>query len=763
MRSAWIPNIRSIVFLGLVVGVFGGAAAVTPFGAALEEDIGLWWLFKVRGPIAPPAEVVIVNVDKSPRELEAEVWLGEAHRQCLRHAHRPRERLWPRCLHADLIRALARRGAAVITYDLTFEDGGEPADNAALVQAMTETRRVVVFERLNVEKLASGAVIRETLIPPIEAVREAAMATGPFPLPKVPARVSQFWAYRSEAREIPALPVAALYVLVRPALGKLVSILDPTDPAQTRLVDLASKFETGRGSGVVAFMRAFREAWKADEGLRNRLLARLESATDQDLSAEERLNLTLLVRTLTGDTNYHLNFYGPPGTLHALEGSEILKQDAMGAAAAEGDLAGKAVFIGAFDLDNPDQRDGFYTVFSTREGIDLSGVEILASAFANLLYDQTLESLTRGEIILVLLAFGFLTGALAASLTGPHSLLAAAVIAVAYFAGAEAIFVRSNLWVPTVIPVLMQIPAAVIIGVILQNLSERRQRARAVHAIEYYVPRDVASALIRSGEPDTIMERVHGVCLSTDAEGYTRLSARLEAGDLKALLDEYFRLLTEPVKEHDGVIIQTTGDSMISLWRCAEHDDAPIERACLSAIDIQVASARFDMIHADQTLRTRIGLHFGQVIVGNVGGSGHFNYTVTGDAVNVAARLEGLNKHVGTSILASGEVVKHARSSFARRLGCFVPVGLEEPISVFEIICRREHASDPLLRSSHDFARALATFETGQHHAAAEQFEVVLQHEMENGPAKFFRDLCHGQLSAQAEVDSAGIIWMKQK
>ena len=236
-----------------------------------------------------------------------------------------------------------------------------------------------------------------------------------------------------------------------------------------------------------------------------------------------------------------------------------------------------------------------------------------------------------------------------------------------------------------------------------------------------------------------------------------------ESEALKALLDEYFRLLTEPVKEHDGVIIQTTGDSMISLWRCAEHDDAPIERACLSAIDIQVASARFDMIHADQTLRTRIGLHFGQVIVGNVGGSGHFNYTVTGDAVNVAARLEGLNKHVGTSILASGEVVKHARSSFARRLGCFVLVGLEEPISVFEIICRREHASDPLLRSSHDFARALATFETGQHHAAAEQFEVVLQHEIENGPAKFFRDLCHGQLSAQAEVDSAGIIWMKQK
>ena len=117
-----MPNFRRAIFLGLTVGMFGGAVAVTPFGSALEEDVGLWWLFKVRGPIAPPPEVTIINVDKSALELEGEPWLSNAQRQCLQHARRPKERVWPRCLHADLIRALVRRDAAVITYDLTFEN-----------------------------------------------------------------------------------------------------------------------------------------------------------------------------------------------------------------------------------------------------------------------------------------------------------------------------------------------------------------------------------------------------------------------------------------------------------------------------------------------------------------------------------------------------------------------------------------------------------------------------------------------------------------
>ena len=172
----------------------------------LEEDVGLKWLFAIRGPIDPPAEVVVVSIDeRAAKRLELPYKSSDWER-CLATARHPETRGWPRCLHARLVDDLVRRGALVIAIDMDFSRPRSPPDyDAKLADAISKAGRVVLFERL--EKIYP----KEVITSPIPALRDAAVGLGPFPLPKVPTRVNQFWAFLTDS-DTPTLPAVALQV-----------------------------------------------------------------------------------------------------------------------------------------------------------------------------------------------------------------------------------------------------------------------------------------------------------------------------------------------------------------------------------------------------------------------------------------------------------------------------------------------------------------------------------------------------------------------
>ena len=134
-----MSRIAKGAFLGIAVGILGGVASLTPFGLNLEENLGLEILFSLRGHRTPPPEVVVIGIDKESSD-----------RLDLPNT----ERKWPRSLHADLTEKLSKRGAAVIAFDLFFEDSGEHGQDLAFAAAMRNAGNVVLCERLQCERIS---------------------------------------------------------------------------------------------------------------------------------------------------------------------------------------------------------------------------------------------------------------------------------------------------------------------------------------------------------------------------------------------------------------------------------------------------------------------------------------------------------------------------------------------------------------------------------------------------------------------------------
>src|SRR5512144_438841 len=256
------------VLLGAAIGVAGAAASVLPPVIDVEEGAGLSLLFRLRGASKPPPDVAIVSVDR--RSSDA---LGL-----------PNDlRKWPRSLHARLTEALARQGASVIAFDMYFEEPRDPADDRAMAAAFAKAGNVVVCERLHAEwvsRPANGGGGAEELrvlseISSMPSVAGSA-ALAPFPLPKVPLRVSKAWTFVSGAGgETPTLLVAAIHLHSRPAWEAFVRAAEKAGAAKApEWPRAASEALTGKNIGRV--VRDVRKTFEKDTRLADRVREELE-------------------------------------------------------------------------------------------------------------------------------------------------------------------------------------------------------------------------------------------------------------------------------------------------------------------------------------------------------------------------------------------------------------------------------------------------------------------------------------------------------
>jgi adenylate cyclase len=513
--------------LSIAAGTIGVVLALTPFGSAFEDQLGLQLLYSVRGPIEVPPQVVVVSIDK---------------RSADRLGLPPNPRNWPRETHARLIDELVRRDASVIVFDV---DMSEPRDDEALAAAIARARRVVLVQRIDVEKFPigqqssrpAGEIVHERIVFPVDSMRVGAMGLGPFPLPKVPARVDQFWAFKSAAGEMwPTLPAVALQLYALPALEQFLAHIDragfqwPDGPPPV-LADVKNERDVRR------LMRSLRLGFVQDSNASERFLASLSERGDENLSVDVRKTLATLAKLYGGDDGYRMNFYGPPGTIRTIPYFAVLNDSGTSGQESQIDLSGKVVFVGASELSIVDRKDSFYTVFSRDDGVDLSGVEIAASAFANLLTNRALRhfgSLTTFTIIVV---FGGLVGILAYRLPGMRAVASTLGVGVAYFGSAQFLFAAHNQVVPVVVPLFFQLPLTLLMGLFVQYLGASREREIVSRAIRHYVPENVAESLEKRGVAPESSELVYGTCLRTDAEHYTTLSEDMEPQELASLMN----------------------------------------------------------------------------------------------------------------------------------------------------------------------------------------------------------------------------------
>ena len=715
-----------------LIGLLMGTLAYFVFpGFDLEENVGLAWLFQQRGHVTAPSEVAVIAMDsKSAKKLGV--------------SNDPKT--WPRQLHAELITKLSSAGAEVIVFDVFFGDQRDPAQDNTLSEAIRQSGNVILVANMQRELVNLGTsddessmIVVDRMLSPAESFANAAWAVSPFVLPKVPARVNQFWSYYESTPNTPTLPARALERISFDALPALVTILrQASHPELSNFVDTFEKQHTTQN----AFTTLRRFAQQNPQHAHD-LIHAIE--TDASLTAETQQRLLALLSMYLHGGRYYLNFFGPPYTITTYRLNEIID----GPNQALPNLKGKVVFVGFSEKLQPQQRDSYYTVFTEDSGSDISGVEIGATAFSNLLQRNTIEPVTPTTYLAIIVLFSLLVAITAWWLPAITAIVAVVIQVAIYITLSAYFFNTSALWLPVIVPAFIQAPLILFSALVWQYVITNRERKRIRRAFGYYLPDNVVNDLARQdGHVTPTSQEMFGICLSTDAQNYTTLAENLDPKELGQLMNRYYEALFAPVRSNGGVISDVIGDAMLAIWAAKKTDAELRYRACKTALEIGQSVERFNSTANHPPLRTRIGLHAGQLMLGNIGALDHFEYRAVGDIVNTSSRIEELNKKLGSTILVSEDVLLDLDHFVTRQLGSFRLAGKQQPVVIHELLAFETERSSSLDGLCEDFQAARHAYESQQWEMAAVLFKTLLQKYPADAPSQFYYQLVCTQLNA---------------
>ena len=276
----------------------------------------------------------------------------------------------------------------------------------------------------------------------------------------------------------------------------------------------------------------------------------------------------------------------------------------------------------------------------------------------------------------------------------------------------------------------------------VNQLREASDRMKSgLRSFIKYVPDDLVRRVLSSGQEAVLgVENRRLTIFFSDIEGFTAHTEQVSSSVLVKELAAYFEVLSRRVRQHSGTIDKYIGDGLLAFFNAPEDLPRHENLACRAAL-IGLQELAFEQKEGHMAaFRTRIGLHCGEVLVGNIGTSERFAYTVIGDAVNVASRLESLNKMYGTQIMASGDVKHAAGDDFEwRHLDRVAVVGRKEGTDIFELMGLKDGVDEDRLRLRKLYEEALGLYLAGSFWDARRIF---------------------GQLAEQKPVDKAALLMM---
>jgi adenylate cyclase len=721
--------------------MLGAILGLSPTVLELEETIGLGWLFALRGAARAPDQVVVVSVSaESAAALGQPAELDE----------------WPRSLHAELIDRLVDLGAEVIVFDVIFDKPRVPEHDRLLAAAIHEAGNVILLERVQSEIIAvTGAnapanAVMEIRVPPIPQFKQGALASAPFTVPVVPIRVGQFWTFGRAAGDTPSLPVAALQAYLLPLYDDFITGLAAVYPELTAQLPKTEN-ELIEAHDLEAIARILRGAFQRDRLLAPKLLEQLRA---QQRPIDQEALLEALVRVYAGKGSRYLNYYGPARTIRTIPYHEILQSSPDSTF----DVEGRVVFVGFSERRQPEQQDAFYSVFSERSGQNLSGVEIGATAFANLLEQRAVVPLSIPAYVLAVFVWGLSLGMILVSLSPAPAIAAAFCAGALYGAAALWAFRIGGLWLPIVTPLLVQLPVVLVAASIWNYHRVRLQRERIRTALGYYVPARMANRLAHESLiGGASAELLHGTCLFTDAEQYTAVAESMRPAELGQFMNEYYQAMFKAVDRHNGQVADVAGDSMVAIWAAVESEPRCRIDACRAALDVLAAVDEFNRNRGRHGLPTRVGLDSGQVLLGNIGAGHRYEYRAVGDIVSTASRIQGLNRLLGTQILVSGATLADIGGFLSRDVGTFLLRGKTTALLVHELRNVIDVGRATYIELSELFSAALESFRLAHWTEAERRFRSVLERFPEDGPSRYYLELC-AQYRAREPANWNGVV-----
>jgi len=412
-------------------------------------------------------------------------------------------------------------------------------------------------------------------------------------------------------------------------------------------------------------------------------------------------------------------------------------------------------------------EETFGEVLTGDVGRKMPGVACHAHAIETILKGNFLGRANRSAVGILILLSGALGLVFYPQRPGAlWGLLILTAAGTATVVGAHAAFVR-GLWAE-VAPVLTVLTVQYIAGIGIQRAYSRKKAKIVTGLFGKYVSRGVVEDILKGNIGMSLEGRSMEVTvLFSDLRSFTSISESLEPKETGQLLNTYFDAMIPTVFQHSGTLDKLIGDAIMAFFGApAEMADHPIQ-AAETALDMTRELRRLHRqagVKGVDRLAMGIGLNTGWVTAGNLGSQTFMDYTVIGDTVNLASRLEGLTKHYAVQVIVSGETAAHLDHRFGTRELDRVRVkGKDRPVTIYELMGFREDLDSTRLGLQKAFSRGLEHYRARAWEEAEAYFQEALDLVPGDGPSRLYLDRCRACCEDPPPEDWEGVTVFETK
>ena len=490
--------------------------------------------------------------------------------------------------------------------------------------------------------------------------------------------------------------------------------------------------------------------------------------TDRAVIEGHTLRLGSTTIPLTAQGEMILNWHGsldrkpyPAYSIGAVLRSFLEVQKGQRPTLAPALFRGKTVYVGT-------TAAGTYDLRVTPVSSFTPGVFVQMTALDNILHGRSLQPAPAWVFAMTALVVCLATAwsfMLVPRLPAKFGLIVA--LAAVYYGVTVWAFTAQALWLELALPE-GALGVTFAVAATWEYLTEGRQRRHLRGVFDKYMAAEVVDEILRNPAGVTLGgEKKELTVLFTDVAGFTSISEALDPTELVELINRYLSVVTEGILRHRGNVNKYLGDGIMAVFGAPRGEPNHATLACYAALDCQAALARLREEWKAQgypDMATRIGINSGSLVVGNMGSPARMEYTVMGDAVNLASRLESANKVYGTSILMGPRTYELAREEIqVREVDILRVMGKQKPVVVYELLARRgemDERNRPVLEL---YRKGLAAYKARDFGAATQAFEAALQLDPADGPSRVHLSRAQEYLVTPPLPDWAGVYEMRSK
>lgn len=472
-----------------------------------------------------------------------------------------------------------------------------------------------------------------------------------------------------------------------------------------------------------------------------------------------------------------INYRGPAGTFPTYSFSNILDDVDFNLGDKEdtnifeyhkraGTFRDKIVFVGA---SAEELQDNKLTPFFNFDGKKrkLPGVEMHANAFSTIINGDFILPLPSIWIVFIVIFFSILSTIIAIKLSPFWSSFAILLAIISILILSFYLFVDYLVWAPPIFPSLTTF-FSYSGNVIHKVLNEQQEKRRYRKTFERYVAKSVVDTMLKKGElPKLGGERKTLTVLFSDIRGFTTFSEKYEPEMVAQYLQEYLTAMTEIIIKHNGTLDKFVGDEIMAVYGAPLFYKEHALLACKTALEMVAGLRKIQQKLSQRKIdyfQIGIGMNTGKMIVGNLGSSQLFDYTVIGDEVNLAARLESANKQYWTTIIISESTYQEVKDvAIIRELDYVIVKGKNKPVRIYEL---RGLDSIPDIEQDliiNTYTRGFALYKDQKWCQAIKEFRKVLRYFPSDGPSRIYTQRCLNYITDPPPSDWNGIYTLKNK